>query len=163
VTATLRLSTGDSLTYCCDVSAHRVVVRDGVGRFRFAFGAYGARPGQFDTPLALTFVMPEFHGEQLPGQVDDAIWVAVADYGNRRVQVFELDGCLVGTIRDEARATRGGPCQLTWRPPVLDVESEDGRRSGVHLAAALMCGSAQAFDRRRVAEERLVRASGVRH
>src|SRR4051794_13727257 len=98
--ATVRLPTGERLTYACDVSHHRVIVSDGLGQIKFAFGERGSRPGQFDTPLDVALVAPEFCGEQLPADMNDVLWIAVADYGNQRVQVFELDGSLVGTVDD---------------------------------------------------------------
>jgi len=145
--STLHLGSGGTLTYRCDASTHRVIVSDDHGRPRFAFGGYGARPGQLDTPLDVVFVAPEFHGERLPNDGSDLLWLAVADYGNRRIQVFELDGCLVGGIASDGLggASRGGPCQLTWRSPVLDVGQPDGQRSSVHLAAALLHGSQRSF------------------
>jgi hypothetical protein len=150
--ATLRLSTGDALVYRCDVKTHRVIVSDGTGRLRFAFGGHGSRTGQLDTPLDVAFVAPEFHGEHLPARVEHQLWIAVADYGNRRVQVFELDGCFVGTVGDETDGSAlGGPCRLVWRSPVLDVEHADGRRSRMHLAAALLYGSARGLPSRRPA------------
>jgi hypothetical protein len=148
--ATLRLPSGEQLVYACDAGTHRVVVTDTLGRLRFAFGGFGSRAGQLDTPLDLAFVAPEFHGERLPSEITSALWLAVADYGNRRVQIFELDGCFVAGVDAHGEpASLGGPCALTWRAPVLAVEHVDGRRSSIHLAAALLSSTARAFVGRR--------------
>ena len=125
------------LVYRLDEATHRVIVSNREGQTLFAFGGYGSRPGQLNTPLDLVLVSPEFHGERLPESTLDALWIAVADYGNRRVQGFDLDGCVVGVV-GVSRATAGGPCRLTWRSPVLDVEHPDGFRSVMHLAGALL-------------------------
>lgn len=137
-----RTRTGESLTYSCDPHGHRIVVTDENGRIRFAFGAYGNRPGQFDTPIDIACVVPEFDGEDVDAGTDE-VWIAVADYGNKRVQVFELDGVLVGTVEEIEDTARTKPCRLTWRAPVLDIESVEGRRHRVHLAAALLCHSSK--------------------
>jgi hypothetical protein len=162
---TARLTPDDTRIYRCDVATHRIIVSDRSGRPRFAFGGYGSRPGQFDTPLDLVFVAPEFHGERLPDGAADVLWLAVADYGNRRVQVFDLDGCLVDIIGDDGaeRDALGGPCQLIWRSPVLEVEHPDGRRAGVHLAAALLYGSARTCTRRGPASSPVSGSSELRH
>ena len=74
--------------------------RQPTDRLRFGFGGRGSGPGQFDTPLDVVFVAPEFQGEGLPDDAPEAAWLAVADYGNRRVQIFDLDGCFVGAVAD---------------------------------------------------------------
>ena len=130
---------GRRLTYRCDAHTHRVVVTDEFGRTAFAFGSRGSRPGQFYTPIDLTFVRPEFAGEALPTCGPDAIWLAVADYGNRRVQIFDLDGVPVGSVDLERRLAVGPPCGLHWRAPLLEIEGVEGARTNVHLGAALLC------------------------
>jgi len=125
-----------SFSFHCDPLTHRVSVMDADGRIVIEFGGFGRQPGAFDTPIDATLVMPEFFGES-----DHATepWLAVADYGNRRVQVFELDGALVGVIDEEILgAAAGAPCRLVWRDPVLEVEGVDGGRSRLHLGAALL-------------------------
>lgn len=118
-------------TYHCDSAGHRVVATDEAGRVLFAFGEFGSRPGQFDTPLDVTLVAPGFSGEARR----NIVWVAVADYGNRRVQLFEPDGVLVGVLDDIVAADGSGPCRLTWRAPILDIETADGGRARMHLVA----------------------------
>jgi hypothetical protein len=146
--ATLELSTGERLTYVCEPDLHRIIVHDAEGRLRFGFGGRGSGPGQFDTPLDVAFVAPEFHGEGLPDDAPEAAWLAVADYGNRRVQVFDLDGCFIGAVADSDDAESGAPCRLTWRTPTLVVDGVDGARTTRHLTAALL------FDSTRYAGER---------
>ncbi|MGE0813487.1 MAG: hypothetical protein AB7O28_16165 [Vicinamibacterales bacterium] len=135
-------TTGVTLRYRCDTVGHRVVVSDEAGRIVRAFGGFGRAPGCLDTPLDLAFVRPEFAGERLPFDMPDAVWLAVADYGNRRVQILELDGAVVGSISVEARD--GGPWRptgLAWRAPVLEIEGIEGARTKVHLSAALLAGT----------------------
>ena len=72
------------------------------------FGGFGRKAGALDSPLDVVFVRPEFAGERLPVDSADAVWVAVADYGNRRVQVFELDGTVVGEFAVDGPAARPG-------------------------------------------------------
>lgn len=126
------------LTYCCDPNGHRVTVADEFERVVFAFGRRGRGPGQFRTPMDVVFVRPETVGECLPPVGPDAVWLAVADYGNRRVQVFELDGAFVGEVKVEDEGRFGPPCGLEWRPPYLHIEGVEGARAQVHLAAALL-------------------------
>ena len=132
-------TSGVHLVYRCDLQAHRVVVTDDAGRIVRAFGGYGRQPGCLDTPLDLEFVSPQFAGEHLPADSADAVWVAVADYGNRRVQIFELDGTLVGELSvDGADGLRWPPTGLSWRGPVLEILGIEGAKTAVHLSAALL-------------------------
>ena len=55
----------------------------------------------------LALVLPEFVGE--PGSAVDSPWIAVADYGNARIQIFELDGTLVGVIDADVGLNSGDP------------------------------------------------------
>ncbi|MCC7034613.1 MAG: hypothetical protein IT179_17465 [Acidobacteria bacterium] len=134
---------GPRLTCRTEPDAHRVTVHDASGRLRVAFGGRGHGPGALDTPLDLTFVQPAFPGEHLPAYSPDALWLAVADYGNRRLQVFELDGAPVGSVTLDDEPGLGGPCALTWRSPVLDVQGVEGARTSLYLSAALLCGTAR--------------------
>ncbi len=137
-------STGLHLRYRCDPLGHQVVVTDDAGEVVRVFGGFGRKAGALDTPLDLVFVRPEFAGERLPVDSADAVWVAVADYGNRRVQVFELDGSTVGEFSiDAPDGTPWSPTGLVWRSPVLEVEGLDGARTAVHLSAALLAGAGQ--------------------
>ena len=125
-----------NLTFRCDPAMHRVIVSAANGDVILEFGGYGSQPGAFDTPIDATLVKPEFFGE---GDDDIEPWIAVADYGNRRVQVFELDGALVGIIDGDLLGdASGGPCGLRWRDPVLEVQGVDGTRTRLHLGAALL-------------------------
>ncbi len=131
-------TTGRRLTYRCDADAHRVSVCDEFGRTTLEFGGPGSGPGLFDTPIDLTFVRPEFAGERLPACGPGAVWLAVADYGNRRVQILELDGVHIGTVELESTIAIGPPCGLHWRAPLLEIEGVEGARTAVHLTAALL-------------------------
>ena len=127
-----------TLRYEADAAGHRVVARYADGQVAFAFGSLGDRPGQFRTPLHVAELSPAFAGE--PGAVDHGFsiltpWLAVADYGNHRVQLFECDGAYLGEIELEAGQP---PCHLTWRAPVLDVTTVEGRTVRLHVAAALL-------------------------
>src|SRR5207253_9788278 len=107
------------LTFTCEIADHLVAVRDRAGKPLFAFGGFGRRPGAFDSPVDAALVSPEFFGEPPFGSVDMQ-YLAVADYGNARVQIFDLHGVLVTTLTDELDAI-GRPCRLTWRAPLLEL------------------------------------------
>lgn len=139
--ATVTLGLGKRLTYRCEPELHRVTAFDEFGRVVFSFGGCGGGFGRFQTPLDVTFVRPEFIGEALPVSGPDSVWLAVADYGNRRVQLFELDGAYVASIDTVRDHEIGAPCSLSWRSPVLEIEGLDGARARVHLTAALLCGA----------------------
>jgi len=135
-------ATGRHLRYRCDPLGHRIVVLDEAGDVVRVFGGFGRRAGALNTPLDVVFVRPEFAGERLPMDSADAVWVAVADYGNRRVQVFELDGGVVGEFAvDAADGMPWTPTGLSWRSPVLEIEGIEGARTAVHLSAALLAGT----------------------
>lgn len=131
--------TGRRLTYRCDAETHRVSVSDEFGRLVFAFGGRGSGPGLFNTPIDLAFVRPEFAGEALPACGPEAVWLAVADYGNRRVQILDLDGVHVGTIDLDRPIAVGPPCGVRWRAPMLEIAGVEGARTIVYLTAALLC------------------------
>lgn len=124
------------LTFSCETAEHVVAVGDADGMPLFAFGGFGRQPGRFDSPIDATLVRPEFYGEPPLGVVD-TLYLAVADYGNARVQVFDLQGVLVASLSDELDGI-GKPCRLTWRAPFLEVEGVDGVRTRIHLGAALL-------------------------
>jgi hypothetical protein len=148
--------------FVCDAWNHRIQVFDGNGRPRFAFGVPGSADGQFDMPSDVCLVAPRFPGE---GADDDAVepWLAVADRWNNRVQVFDLDGALIGVVggshgslarpgadlagwpffRLAADPTFGFPVRLSWKAPCLEIESANGHTCRVNLALALLPG----FDR----------------
>ncbi len=152
---------GVHLVYQCDTLAHRVVVTDDSGRVVRAFGGYGRKAGCLDTPLDLVFVQPQFAGEHVPTDSADAVWAAVADYGNRRVQVFELDGSVVGELHvDGTDGLRWPPTGLSWRGPVLEILGIEGARTAVHLSAALLANEAGSLGRGRVLSPV---AAGARH
>jgi hypothetical protein len=134
---------GDRLTFSCEPALHLVVVRAGAGAPRVAFGGFGRQPGAFDTPIDVTLVQPEFFGEAQSMANTDSQYLAVADYGNARVQIFELDGSLVATL-DEGFESIGRPTRLTWRAPFLEVEGLDGASTCMHLGAALLAHHAAA-------------------
>jgi len=146
--------------FVCDAWNHRVQVFDGLGRPRFAFGGFGCGDGQFDTPSDIVVVCPLFEGEEIdPAAPDAGAWLAVADRSNNRVQVFGLDGVLVGVIDGQQRPTvvhpaaemAGWPCfrpgiapsmwfpvRLAWKAPSLEIVSANGAVTRVNLAVALL-------------------------
>jgi hypothetical protein len=132
---------GRQLRFRCDTLGHQVVVSDDHGQILRTFGGHGRTAGLLDTPLDVVFVRPEFARERLPVDSPDALWLAVADYGNRRVQVFDLEGVAVGEARPEAPdGTPWAPTRLTWRSPRLVVEGIEGATVSLHLSAALLAG-----------------------
>ena len=58
-----------------EMGNHRVSVFCSNGDFFTCFGAYGSEPGMFDTPMGISA---------------NANYIAVVDYGNRRVQIFSI-------------------------------------------------------------------------
>lgn len=148
---------GRRLVYRTDPDRHRVTVHDDFGRWQFAFGARGEGQGAFDTPLDVTAVSPAFPGEHLTIASPYAFWLAVADYGNRRIQVFEMDGAYVGAIAVSDRPSFGGPCRVDWRDPILEVEGLDGARTSVFLSAALLHDVAAGVAARPPREGRVMR------
>lgn len=134
---------GKRLTYRCEPELHRVTAYNEFGHVVTSFGGLGRGLGKLNTPLDLAFVRPEFFGEALPVAGPDAVWLAVADYGNRRVQLFELDGAYVASIETDSDVAIGPPCSLSWRGPILEIEGLEGARARVHLTAALLCGSSE--------------------
>jgi YD repeat-containing protein len=132
-------ASGRQLRFRCDTLGHQIVVTDQHGQILRTFGGHGRTAGLLDTPLDVVVVRPEFAGERLPFDSADALWLAVADYGNRRVQVFDLDGVPVGHARPEARdGAPWAPTRLTWKSPRLVVEGIEGATVTVHLSAALL-------------------------
>lgn len=130
-------STGQ-LSYEADPDGHRIVARFADGSVAFAFGRQGSRSGQFDTPLHVAAVSPAFAGEPQPANGLNGLltpWLAVADYGNHRIQFFECDGAFVGEIELEST---NPPCHLAWRAPALEVSTLEGQTVRVHVAAALL-------------------------
>jgi hypothetical protein len=139
--ATVRFGeAGRRLTYRCEPHTHQVTVEDDFGRVLMAFGGRGRAAGSLDTPLDLAFVRPTFSGERLPAAGLDGLWVAVADYGNKRIQVFELDGVHVGTVDLSDQPGLGAPCSVAWQSPLLEIEGVEGARTRIYLSAALLCG-----------------------
>lgn len=142
--ATVVLGTaGKRLTYRCEPEFHRITACNEFGHVVTSFGGLGRGLGRLNTPLDVAFVRPEFFGEALPVAGPDAVWLAVADYGNRRVQLFELDGAYVASIDTVSDMSIGAPCSLAWRSPILEIEGLEGARARVHLTAALLCGSSE--------------------
>ena len=126
-----------NLTFRCDPAMHRVIVSAANGDVVLEFGGYGSQPGAFDTPIDAALVKPEFFGE---GNDDIEPWIAVADYGNRRVQVFELDGALVGIIDgDLLGAARS---ERSVRPAVVRPGPRSAGRGGHAYPAASWRGPA---------------------
>jgi len=64
--------------YLVDGVNNRIIVTGSDGRWKFDFGSYGSGKGQFKFPLGI--------------DIDTAGEVYVADTGNHRIQVFDLQG-----------------------------------------------------------------------
>jgi hypothetical protein len=146
----LALVTGSDVpagrAYLCDPRNHTVDVVDLDNRPIFSFGGRGRRLGQLDTPtdVAVVWLTQE---DRSHGTLNEALLV-VADRGNHRVQLFELDGVPVAAI-DGVRGRRAPgswplyagspyfrlaratprfllPSRLAWHAPYLDVTCEGG-------------------------------------
>lgn len=128
-------------TYTVDTFGHRIVVTDAeTGGIAFTFGRRGSELGSFDVPLDITAVTPTFHDDATAESPD--AWLAVADYGNARVQIFELDGTLVDVLNGEELDYGWRPSQVTWRAPFLQIRGVEGAGCRIHLAAALLAHTA---------------------
>ncbi len=91
-------ATGETRSYLCDPDHHRVHIAAADGQLIASFGRFGSEPGEFDTPSDVALVRVPFAGEDIGDDDLAGRLVAVADYGNDRVQLFEPDGVLFGVI-----------------------------------------------------------------
>ena len=126
--------------YICDPDTHTIDVLDRNGRPLFSFGGFGSGPGQLDTPTDVAVI--RLDAADATGETIDAGLLVVADHGNHRLQLFELDGAVVGEIGCYAGAWIAGrfptptgspffrlgdapplpfPSRLDCRAPYLDV------------------------------------------
>ena len=142
--------------YTCDPEHHCIHVTDHAGHPLFTFGSQGSGPGQFKQPSDVALV-PVGGVEDVRGHAPLAL--VVADRDNHRLQLFELDGALMGTIdpwqgrgRHIEWVARAGwpffrlnpvpqlvlPSRLSWRHPYLDVLSADGQIVEIDLPLALL-------------------------
>lgn len=132
------LPSGERRTYTIDMTGHRIVVSDtATGAVRFVFGRRGSGLGAFDAPVDIALVAPTFDDETGMAPAD-GYWLAVADYGNARVQIFDLDGTLVDVLNGNDLDYGWRPCRLTWRAPFLQVDGVERAGCRVHLAAAML-------------------------
>lgn len=129
---------GHRRTFTCDPASHLVVVRDDTGTVLGAFGGRGHGLGRLETPLDAALVRPAFAGEPDPDG-PETTWLAVADYGNRRIQLFELDGAWIAALPlTDDHGRPWAPIALAWRTPVLEVGGVDGSRTRLYLSGALL-------------------------
>src|SRR5258706_2945430 len=94
--------------YLCDPDNHAIDVLDGSGQPVFSFGGQGCGPGQLDTPVDVAILTLD--GSEI-ASASDAV-LAVAERGNNRVQLFELDGGWLGIIEDGLREALCLPSRL---------------------------------------------------
>jgi len=140
-------------TYLCDSIGHMIHVLDLEGRPLFSFGGFGSGLGQLDTPSDVAIVGLD------TGDPDvDAELLVVTDRGNHRLQLFEMDGTVIGQIgghdgswsTGRVSASAGSPffklgdvpplpfpSRLDWRAPYLDVACAGGSIR-LDLAAAFL-------------------------
>jgi hypothetical protein len=142
--------------YLCDPVAHAIHVLDQRRRPLFSFGGFGRRLGQFDTPTDVAIAWTEPGG---PSASTDVAVLAVADRGNHRVQLFELDGAPLGAVGDGQRESspsrwpaRAGwpffrlgsmppfpfPSRIEWHAPYLDIACMGTVMVRLDLAVALL-------------------------
>jgi len=88
--------------YICDPKTHTIDVLDRKGRPLFSFGGFGSRLGQLDTPTDVAVIRLDTADSS--GETIDAGLLIVADQGNHRLQLFELDGVAIGEIGGHAGA-----------------------------------------------------------
>lgn len=154
------MPSGERRTYRVDVTGHRVIVTDTTTRAElFVFGRRGSSLGSFDTPVDIVLVTPTFDAETGLGPVD-GFWLAVADYGNARVQIFDLEGTLVDVLNGADLDYGWRPCRLTWRAPFLQVDGVERAGCRVHLAAALLAHVGAQVGRPAEADDPLAVAEG---
>jgi hypothetical protein len=120
--------------YLCDPESHLVNVLDECGYPLFSFGGYGHGQGQLDTPVDVAIL--SLDGNEIRSATDAV--VAVAERGNHRVQVFELDGAPLGTIEDKKREASWLPARLDWNRRQLRVTSASGEVASVDVGASLL-------------------------
>lgn len=137
-TVRVTLPSGERRTYQLDATGHRILVTDTLsGAALFTIGRRGSGLGQFDVPLDIVLVSPTFDTSS-GMQPAAGYWIAVADYGNARVQIFDLDGTLIDVLNGHDLDYGWRPCQLTWRAPFLQVNGVERTGCCVHLAAAML-------------------------
>jgi hypothetical protein len=143
--------------YRCDPEGHCIDVLDQDYHPLFSFGGHGSNPGQFDSPCDAAIVWLD-DGALARTTADSAV-LAIADRGNNRIQLCELDGaplCSIGGPAAAAAPTgwpaRAGypffrlagpppmlsPSRLEWRSPYLDVLCSGTTMVRIDLAAALL-------------------------
>ena len=140
-----------------DLEGHCIDVLDQDYRPLFSFGGHGSNLGQFDSPSDVAIVWLD---ETAPAdRTADTAVLVVADCGNHRLQLCELDGapiCAIGGPAAGNAATgwpsRAGypffrlagqpplwsPSRLEWRSPYLDVVCAGTTMVRIDLAAALL-------------------------
>lgn len=134
--ATARTHDGRQLTFHCDPVAHCVRIVDARGRTCGVLGRPGA--GALHTPLDVTVVRPPLAGPRLPMLLPDTEWIAVADYGHRCIQLFDVDGTHIAAIDLSDEPGLGAPCGVSWHAPMLEVEGLDGCCVELYLGARLL-------------------------
>jgi hypothetical protein len=120
--------------YLCDSNNDTVDVLDGLGCPLFSFGGHGNGDGQFDTPVDVAIMTLD--GSPI-GSATDAV-LAVAERGNHRVQIFELDGAWLGTIEDGPRKGLRLPSRLDAHARQLQITSSTGAVARIDVASALL-------------------------
>jgi len=76
-----------SLIYIADCGNNRIVVFDFLGKFKKTFGSRGQGPGEFNRPTGLSIL-------------EDSR-IAVADYENLRIQIFDQNGAFIEMINTQ--------------------------------------------------------------
>ena len=145
--------------FVADTGNHRIQVFDGLGRPLLAFGGQGSTAGRFYGPSGVALARPDLPWEGRAGEPGPAVLV-VADEGNNRLQVFDLDFGWLATIGTapsgpaasaREHVTQGwpffrvapavpldAPARLEWRAPWLLVGTSDARRVRIDLAGAML-------------------------
>jgi hypothetical protein len=143
--------------YLCEPDGHRIDVLDQDYRPLFSFGGRGSALGLLESPSDLAIVWLD--GAPPADRTAETAVLVVADRGNHRIQLFELNGapiCAIGgragTPSPNRWPMRSGwpffrlvdppalacPSRLEWHAPYLDVECAGGAMVRLDLAAALL-------------------------
>jgi hypothetical protein len=110
--------------YLCDPEGHSIHVLDQDYKPLFSFGGYGSNLGQFDSPTDVAIVWIDA-ASPTDCTAETAVLV-VADRGNNRIQLLELDGapiCAIGgrgtglsvnSTRDRSPSSQARPVPSNW-------------------------------------------------
>ncbi len=111
----------NGLRFISDTGNHRIVVVDATGKRLRTIGKLGGSPGEFHTPMGLSAT-----GDRL----------AVADRGNRRVQIFDYEGELLRCVNLPDDDRGAWPNDVLFGPSNMLAVLDGGRSRILGLQAS---------------------------